>query len=121
MAEISAGGGLITFVNMFTCDPEDQQALIRTLRSETEDAVSKIDGFVSATLHASTDGRRVINYAQWTSLDAFNAMMAGEQGRQMIQAVHQYAKAIDIHLYDVAWQQEATRRGPVLAGQDAAS
>jgi heme-degrading monooxygenase HmoA len=109
VAEISADGGLVTFVNMFTCDPEDQQALLRTLRSETEDVVSKIDGFVSATLHASTDGRRVINYAQWTHLDAFNAMMAGEQGRQMITAVHQYAKAIDIHLYDIAWQQEIAK------------
>lgn len=109
MADIQADGGLVTFINMFTCDPEDQQALLRTLRSETEDVVSKIDGFVSANLHASTDGRRVINYAQWTHLDAFNAMMAGDQGRQMIQAVHKYAKSIDIHLYDVAWQAEATK------------
>lgn len=109
MADIRADGGLVTFINMFSCDPEDQQALLRTLRSETEDVVSKIDGFVSANLHASTDGRRVINYAQWTHLDAFNAMMAGEQGRQMIQDVHQYAKAVDIHLYDVAWQAEAAK------------
>jgi heme-degrading monooxygenase HmoA len=109
MAEISAGSGLVTFVNVFTCDPEDQQALLGTLRKETEDVVSKIDGFVSASLHLSTDGRRVINYAQWTTLDAFNAMMAGEQGREMIQAVHQYAKAIDIHLYDVGWQLEAAK------------
>jgi hypothetical protein len=109
MAEIQAEGGLVTFVNMFTCDPEDQQALLRTLRSETEDVVSKIDGFVSANLHASTDGRRVINYAQWTHLDAFNEMMAGPQGREMIMNVHKYAKAIDIHLYDVAWQAQAEK------------
>jgi quinol monooxygenase YgiN len=109
MADISADGGLVTFVNVFTCDPEDQQALLRTLRSETEDVVSKVDGFVSASLHTSTDGRRVINYAQWSHLDAFNAMMAGEQGRQMIQAVHQYATAVDIHLYDVGWQMEAAK------------
>jgi hypothetical protein len=36
-------------------------------------------------------------------------MMAGEQGRQMIQDVHRYAKAVDIHLYDVAWQAEAAK------------
>jgi quinol monooxygenase YgiN len=109
MAEISAGSGLITFVNVFTCDPDDQQALLATLRKETEDVVSKLDGFVSANLHLSTDGRRIINYAQWTNLDAFNAMMAGPQGKEMIEAVHQYAKAIDIHLYDVGWQFEAAR------------
>jgi quinol monooxygenase YgiN len=107
MADISADGGLITFVNVFSCDPQNQQALLDTLRKETEDVVSKIDGFVSATLHMSTDGRRVLNYAQWTNLDAFNAMMAGAQGKEMILAVHKYTQSIDIHLYDVAWQQEA--------------
>jgi heme-degrading monooxygenase HmoA len=109
MAEISASSGLVTFVNVFTCDPDDQQALLETLRAETLDVVSKLDGFVSANLHLSTDGRRVINYAQWTNLDAFNAMMAGEQGREMILNVHKYAKAIDIHLYEVGWQLEAAR------------
>jgi hypothetical protein len=109
MAEIRPERGLVTFVNMFTCDPEDQDALLRTLRSETEDVVSKLDGYVSANLHASTDGRRVINYAQWTHLDAFNEMMAGPQGRQMISDVHQYAKAVDIHLYEVAWTDDAAK------------
>lgn len=109
MAEISADNGLVTFVNVFTCEPDDQQAMLDTLRKETEDVVSKLDGFVSASLHLSTDGRRVINYAQWTNLDAFNAMMASEQGRDMILAVHKYAKALDIHLYDVGWQQEAAK------------
>ena len=32
------------------------------------------DGFVSANIHRSLDGRRVVNYAQWTSVAAFRAM-----------------------------------------------
>jgi quinol monooxygenase YgiN len=107
MAEISAGHGLITFVNVFSCDPGKQHALLAQLRKETEEVVGKLDGFVSASLHLSTDGRRVLNYAQWTSLDAFNAMMAGEQGKKMILAVHEYTQSIDIHMYEVAAQYEA--------------
>jgi quinol monooxygenase YgiN len=106
MAEISSDSGLITFVNVFSCDPDNQQALLATLRRETEDVVGKLDGFVSANFHLSTDGRRVLNYAQWTHLDAFNAMMASEQGRQMILAVHEYTQSIDIHLYEITAQYE---------------
>jgi hypothetical protein len=107
MAEISAEGGLITFVNVFSCDPENQHALLAQLRRETEEVVGKLDGFVSANFHLSTDGRRVLNYAQWTHLDAFNAMMAGEEGRKMILAVHEHTQSIDIHMYEVAAQYEA--------------
>ncbi len=107
MAEISAGNGLVTFVNVFSCEPESQRALLAALRRETEDVVAKLDGFVSASFHLSTDGRRVLNYAQWSRLDAFNAMMASAQGKAMILAVHEYTQSIDIHLYEVAAQYEA--------------
>ena len=69
--------------------------------------MGKLDGFVSASFHVSTDGRRVLNYAQWAHLDAFNAMMASEQGREMILAVHEHTQSIDIHLYEIAAQYEA--------------
>src|ERR1039457_3663843 len=80
MAEKKPGSQLTTFINIFTCEPGDQPALLDTLKEETAELVSKLDGFVSATLHASTDGRRVINYAQWTDLAAFNYIM-GVMGR----------------------------------------
>jgi quinol monooxygenase YgiN len=108
MTEITSGSQLKTFVNIFTCEPGDQRALLDTLEEETARVVSKVDGFVSANLHASTDGRRVINYAQWTDLTAFNKMMGGPQGKELIQAVHRHAKAVDIHMYEVSWTLEAT-------------
>src|ERR1039457_6112348 len=108
MAEIKPGSQLTTFINIFTCEPGDQPALLDTLKEETAELVSKLDGFVSATLRASTDGRRAINFAQWTDLAAFNQRRAGQQGKQLIQAVNRYAKAVDIHLYEVSWAQEAT-------------
>lgn len=114
MTEIRPGSQLRTFINIFTCEPGDQQALLDTLREETANVVSKVDGFVSANLHASTDGRRVINYAQWTDLTAFNAMMAGSLGKDLIQAVHRYAKAVDIHMYEVSWALEATAEAAAL-------
>jgi heme-degrading monooxygenase HmoA len=31
-------------------------------------------GFVSANIHRSLDGKKVVNYAQWESKEAFEAM-----------------------------------------------
>jgi ketosteroid isomerase-like protein/quinol monooxygenase YgiN len=98
---ISTDGRLSTYINVFTCEPEQQDALVEQLACETDEVVSKLPGFVSANLHRSLDGRRVVNYAQWADLKAFQAMMRGERGKELIQGVHQYAKGVDVHLYEV--------------------
>lgn len=102
MTTISTDGKLSTFINVFTCEPEHQDALIERLLHETAEVVSNLPGFVSANIHRSLDGCRVINYAQWTDLEAFQAMMRSGRGRELIQGVHQYAKGVDVHLYDVS-------------------
>lgn len=51
----------------FEVAPENQQALIDGIADEVERYFKSYIGFVSASFHASEDGRRVINYAQWRS------------------------------------------------------
>jgi Antibiotic biosynthesis monooxygenase len=51
----------------FDVAPENQQALIDGIADEVERYFKSCIGFVSASFHASEDGRRVINYAQWHS------------------------------------------------------
>jgi Antibiotic biosynthesis monooxygenase len=46
---------------------EQQQALIDGIAGEVERRFKSYAGFVSASFHASEDGRRVINYGQWRS------------------------------------------------------
>lgn len=53
--------------------PEHQQAFIDGIADEVERHFKRYDGFVSASLHASEDGKRVINYAQWRSKEAWTA------------------------------------------------
>jgi heme-degrading monooxygenase HmoA len=101
VASISAGGGLATFINVFTCEPASQNELLMVLRHETESVVSRLPGFVSANLHRSTDGRRVVNYAQWDDLGAFQELMAGERGRALIASVRCLATGVDVHVYSV--------------------
>ena len=74
MATISSNPKLTTLVNIFTVDPGKQQQLVDTLVEATERTMKRMPGFVSASIHKSYDGTKVINYAQWKSREDFEAM-----------------------------------------------
>lgn len=57
----------------FEVAPENQQALIDGIADEVERYFKHYAGFVSASFHASDDGRRAINYAQWLSKEDWTA------------------------------------------------
>lgn len=91
----------MTYINVFTCEPADQDKLVETLRRETLAAVRDVPGFVSANLHCSVDGCRVVNYAQWSDLGAFHALLRSERGRRLVEAVRRHATGVDVHVYTV--------------------
>ena len=74
MTKISAKANVITLINVFTVDPANQRRLIDLLTEATEGSVRRAPGFVSASLHRSTDGTKVTMYAQWRSIDHYQAM-----------------------------------------------
>jgi quinol monooxygenase YgiN len=71
---ISAKGDVITLINVFTVEPANQQRLVELLTEATEVSVRRARGFVSASLHRGTDGTKVTMYAQWQSIDHYQAM-----------------------------------------------
>ncbi len=54
-----------------------------------------LDGFVSANIHRSVDGHRVVNYAQWKSVGAFNAMRENAEAAPHMERVAELADAFD--------------------------
>jgi heme-degrading monooxygenase HmoA len=62
-----------TLVNVFTVALADQNRLYDVIVDAT-DVIERFPGFVSANIHKSEDGTRVINYAQWRSKVDFDAM-----------------------------------------------
>jgi quinol monooxygenase YgiN len=66
-ATIRIGGDVMTLVNVFTVEPENQQRLVELLKQGTESFFSRQPGFISSSVHASREGRRAINYSQWKS------------------------------------------------------
>jgi Antibiotic biosynthesis monooxygenase len=69
MPLIRAGAGIVTQINTFTVPEGGQQALIDLL-TEAARFASEAPGWVSASLHRSRDGSRVVNYAQCEDIDS---------------------------------------------------
>jgi len=74
MAEIMTGAGHATFINTFRCDPSNQDEVVRINIDIVDQVASSSLGFISAAVHRSTDGTRVINYLQWESAEHLTAM-----------------------------------------------
>ena len=63
MPTINANTGIVTQINVFTVPSGGQQALIDFLKEAAKFA-SSTPGWLSASVHCSCDGTRVVNYAQ---------------------------------------------------------
>jgi hypothetical protein len=65
MITIAKDHDMVTLINAFSCEPQNQQSLIDSSIRATEAEQGKLPGIISAALHRSKDGMRVVNYAQW--------------------------------------------------------
>ena len=103
MPIIRAGTGIVTQVNVFTVPEGGQQALIEHL-IEAARFLRDAPGWISASLHRSHDGTRVVNYAQSESLDA--ARRAIDRLRDAGLLDHKGLGQADPGLYDVVFTLE---------------
>lgn len=90
---------LVTLINVFTVEPEDQQRLV-DIFVEAGEAISKQPGFISANIHKSLDGRQVINYVQWRSKEDLEAISNNPHTTAHIDEIKKLAKG-NTSLYDV--------------------
>ena len=100
MTTISPDRKLVTFINVFTVEPGNQAKLVELLTSATEESVRHAPGFVSASLHRSLDGTKVTMYAQWHSIQDYEAMRADPGPLPYLQQALAIAK-FDPGMYEV--------------------
>jgi len=74
MTTISKDAKLVTFINVFTVDPANQQRLVDLLARSTDTSVRHAPVFISSSLHRSIDGTKVTMYAQWRTIEDYEAM-----------------------------------------------
>ncbi len=68
-----------TLINILTVEPENQEKLIELLRANTENVVSRLEGWISTSFIAAQDQRHVIIYSQWRDLASVEAMRANPE------------------------------------------
>jgi quinol monooxygenase YgiN len=100
MTTISSSRKLVTLINMFTVEPANQQRLLDLLARATETSVQHAPGFISASLHRGLDGTKVTMYAQWRSVEDYEAMRRDPAPLPYLQEALTIAK-FDPGMYEV--------------------
>ena len=73
---ISVDANIVTLVNVLTVDPANQPNLLAMLRDNTENTIRTLNGWISTSLVASKDLRRIVIYSQWKTVADVEAMRA---------------------------------------------
>jgi quinol monooxygenase YgiN len=100
MAAILKDKKVVTLINVFTVERANQQKVLDLLVNATEKTMKNLPGFVSASIHKSLDGVRVVNYAQWRSQADFEAMTKNPEAQAHMKPLMETASS-DFHLYEV--------------------
>lgn len=100
----------VTLVNVFTVDPMRQLDLIDALDRASSTIFATLPGFISANLHTSLDGTRVVNYAQWASEQQYADALQRPDVREHLTEAAAIAEKCDPTLLRV--RSVHHRRGP---------
>ncbi|MDT0457070.1 antibiotic biosynthesis monooxygenase [Streptomyces sp. DSM 41527] len=99
--KIETGRTVATLINVFTVLPERQAELVTVLSRATEETMKDRPGFISANIHASADGERVVNYAQWESEEHFRTMLGDPAAQEHMAQAAALAEGFDPRLFAV--------------------
>jgi quinol monooxygenase YgiN len=100
MPTIAKHNQVITVIILFAVEPEQQQELINAIGEFVEAEVKHQPGFVSSSIHKSLDGLRVMNYAQWKSLEEYKAFLNNSQVQARGDKLSNF-HLLDSHVYEV--------------------
>lgn len=105
MPIIQSNTDVITQINVFTVPEIHQQQPLIDYLADAARVAREVDGWLSASLHRSLDGTRVVNYAQSADRDAARRVFEHLQGRGLIEGNKRYGEAHP-GLYEVAFTLE---------------
>lgn len=119
MVTITEGSAPLTVINVFSVSPENQPELVRLLTELTEQTVQHMPGYLTTSIHASLDGTKVVNYAQWESGEHLGALLSNPDAAERFRRINELA-APEPNVYAVTLVHEsaAARRDSVRAATD---
>src|SRR5882757_5073646 len=102
MEQIKENNDNIILINTFFVENEDQQEILTNeLNKASKYIMSEFDGCISANLHKSLDGKRVVNYVQWKSVEHWKNMLNNEYAKKHIEEIKKIIISYDPVLYKI--------------------
>jgi heme-degrading monooxygenase HmoA len=112
MAQIQTGTPILTFINVFTVAPDQQQTLLDHLIAVDQEVMRHLPGYISVSFHRSLDGRKVVNYAQWKSSGDFEAMLRHPAVIHHLQEARRLAEQVEPGRYEVVYSETRSEALP---------
>ncbi len=103
IAQIDDSVEIFTLINTFHTTRDRQAAIVDSLRRFTEGFAMSQPGFIGASVHASLDGARVVNYVQWRGGADIQSMLSRPEAKAHMAEVGALADRIDPVPYRVAY------------------
>jgi quinol monooxygenase YgiN len=98
---IESGGTGFTLVVTYVCAEQKQDEVVAAIERAIAEVYSRQAGFVSASVHASLDKTRVLNYAQWERVEDFDATGQVPEVQERIAQITALVESADPRLYRV--------------------
>lgn len=105
MPQISQNASYVTQITTITTEP-NRSAEVLALMQERAAFMKTQPGFVSVSLHRSTDGRQIVNYVQWESAESLSAAHHAPEFREKWPRFGEITGEADPALYDVVHVSE---------------
>ena len=99
---------LFTLINTFKVKRGQAAQVVGSLQRFTEAQTKKMPGFFGASVHVSLDGTTVVNYVQWETRDAFDAMLESRAAREHMHELEAFVVSVSPVLYDVVYVGKAS-------------
>ena len=101
---ISKDANLVTVINKFSVEPENQKRLLQLL-DDLRVVVEKQPGFISANVHRSFEGTRIVSYAQWNTKENYQAVYTNSDANPILDEIKKISK-FSWNLYEVVYTSE---------------
>jgi heme-degrading monooxygenase HmoA len=100
MPEISEKKQVVTQINVIDVEPGKDGELVALIADRIR-FMSRQPGFVSASLHRSMEGDRVVNYVQWRDAESLRAAHHKPEFREKWPKFSELTKDADPELYEL--------------------
>jgi len=101
---ISKDANLVTVINKFSVKPENHKKLLQLLE-DLRVVVEKLPGFISANVHRSFEGNRIVSYAQWNTKEAYQAVYTNLDAIPILDEIKKISK-FSWNLYEVVYTSD---------------